>query len=96
MGDDADRPPEGEPKAPFTAGRTISAWGAVIGGLIATFRGATGDLGPVFLIGGPVLVVLGVVAFVLFAGWRGAASSAAGVHPVATDPAAVGATAARA
>ncbi|OUE09861.1 hypothetical protein CMsap09_13015 [Clavibacter michiganensis] len=66
MGDDADRAPEGESTAPFTAGRTISAWGAVIGGLIATFRGATGDHGPMFLIGGPVLVVLGVVAFVAF------------------------------
>ena len=61
MGDDVDQPAEGSPKRSFTSARAISAWGAVLGGAVATFRGATGDLGSIFLIAGPVLLVVGVV-----------------------------------
>jgi hypothetical protein len=61
MSDDAERPATGSARNAFASARVMPAWGAVIGGVIATFRGATGDLGSIFLIAGPVLIVLGVI-----------------------------------
>jgi hypothetical protein len=66
MSNDAEQPAEGRPKNAFASARVIPAWGAVIGGVVATVRGATGDLGSIFLIVGPVLVILGIIGlFVL-------------------------------
>jgi hypothetical protein len=61
MSDDAEQPADRRPKDAFASARVIPAWGAVIGGVVATFRGATGDLGSIFLIAGPALIVLGVI-----------------------------------
>ncbi|OUE25626.1 hypothetical protein [Clavibacter michiganensis] len=44
----------------------MAAWAAVIGGAIATFRGATGDLGSIFLITGPALMALGIVGIFVY------------------------------
>jgi hypothetical protein len=66
MSNDAKQPAKGSRKNAFASARVIPAWGAVIGGVVATFRGATGDRGSIFLIAGPVLIVLGVIGiFVL-------------------------------
>jgi hypothetical protein len=61
MSDDAEQPGTGSPKNAYASARVIPAWGAVLGGVVATYRGATGDLGSIFLIVGPVLLVLGVI-----------------------------------
>jgi hypothetical protein len=65
MSNDAEQPAKGSPKKAYASARVIPAWGAVLGGVVATFRGATGDLGSIFLIAGPVLIVLGVVGLFL-------------------------------
>jgi ABC-type sulfate transport system permease component len=66
MSDDANDTPAGRPKPPSTFARTMLPWAAVLGGAVATFRGATGDLGSIFLIAGPALMALGVVAFFVY------------------------------
>ncbi|KDP92365.1 MULTISPECIES: hypothetical protein [Clavibacter] len=65
MSDDARERPPGRPK-PFDFPRRVAAWAAMIGGAIATYRGATGELGSIFLIVGPALMVLGVIGFFLY------------------------------
>lgn len=65
MSDDAGEPRAGRPK-PFDFPRRVAAWAAVIGGAIATYRGATGDLGSIFLITGPALMALGVIGVFVY------------------------------
>ncbi|GAB7302631.1 hypothetical protein MAFF212519_04820 [Clavibacter michiganensis] len=38
----------------------------MLGGAVATYRGATGDLGSIFLITGPALMVLGVIGILVY------------------------------
>ena len=59
MSDDAGERPPGRPK-PFDFPRRVAAWAAVIGGAIATYRGATGELGSIFLV---VVALLGAGRF---------------------------------
>ncbi|RIJ50969.1 hypothetical protein DZG00_10680 [Clavibacter lycopersici] len=66
MSDDANGTPDGRRKPARGSARSVLPWAAVIGGAIATFRGATGDLGSIFLITGPALMALGVVAFFVY------------------------------
>lgn len=65
MSEDAGERPSGRPK-PFDFPRRVAARAAVIGGAIATYRGATGELGSIFLIVGPALMVLGVIGFFVY------------------------------
>jgi len=65
VSDDAgDRRP-GRPKR-FDFPRRVAAWAAVVGGAIATYRGATGELGSIFLITGPALMALGVIGVFVY------------------------------
>jgi ABC-type sulfate transport system permease component len=66
MSDEAHQPSGKSPKQRYRAVGLIPAVGAVLGGAVATFRGATGDLGSIFLVVGPVLMVLGVIAFFVY------------------------------
>ncbi|MBF4625692.1 hypothetical protein [Clavibacter sp. VKM Ac-2872] len=66
MIDDAGHLPEGRPKPGSGSARQIMPWAAVAGGAIATYRGATGGLGSIFLIAGPALMALGVIAFFVY------------------------------
>jgi hypothetical protein len=66
VSDDANQPSGMSPKQRFRAAGLIPAVGAVLGGAVATFRGATGDLGSIFLIIGPALMVFGVIAFFVY------------------------------
>lgn len=65
MSDDAGERPPGRPK-PFDFPRRVAAWAAVIGGAIATYRGATGELDSIFLVVGPALMALGVIGVFVY------------------------------
>ncbi|UKF25448.1 MULTISPECIES: hypothetical protein [Clavibacter] len=66
MSDGANQPSKKSSNQAHRAAGLIPAVGAVLGGAVATFRGATGELGSIFLIIGPALMVLGVIAFFVY------------------------------
>jgi hypothetical protein len=65
MSENETRPPTGGQK-PVYGPRRVLPWAGIFVGAFLTYRGATGEMGSIFLITGPALMALGVIMFFVY------------------------------